>query len=85
VPVQQSQGNGWFARAKRLLDDAGEERVEYGLLLCTQGYKKIVEGDFTAAFDIVEQAARVGTQFADIDVTLARHAGARAYTDESTR
>ena len=78
VPAQQSQGNGWLARAKRLLDDAGEERVEYGLLLCTQGYGKIVEGDLTSALGIFEQADRVGTQFADIDVTsLARHAQAR--------
>ena len=78
MPAQQSQGNGWFARAKRLLDDAGEERVEYGLLLCTQGYLKIVEGDLTSALGMFEQADRVGTQFADIDVTsLARHAQAR--------
>ena len=78
VPAQQSQGNGWLARAKRLLDDAGEERVEYGLLLCTQGYLKIVEGDLTSALGMFEQADRVGTQFADIDVTsLARHAQAR--------
>ena len=78
VPAQQAQGNGWLARAKRLLDDAGEERVEYGLLLCTQGYLKIVEGDLTSALGMFEQADRVGTQFADIDVTsLARHAQAR--------
>lgn len=78
LPAQQAQANGWLARAKRLLDECGEERVEYGLLLCTQGYKKIVEGDFTTAFDIFEQAARVGTQFADFDViSLARHAQAR--------
>jgi len=78
VPAQQAQGNGWLARAKRLLDDAGEERVEYGLLLCTQGYLKIVEGDLTSALGMFEQADRVGTQFSDIDVTsLARHAQAR--------
>jgi ATP/maltotriose-dependent transcriptional regulator MalT len=78
VPVQQAQGNGWLARAKRLLDECGEERAEYGLLLCTQGYMKIVEGDFTAALGLFEQADHVGTHFADIDVTsLARHAQAR--------
>ena len=78
VPAQQAQGNGWLARAKRLLDECGEERVEYGLLLCTQGYMKIVEGDFTSALDLFEQADKVGTHFADIDVTsLARHAQAR--------
>ena len=39
---------------------------------------KIVEGDLTSALGIFEQADRVGTQFADIDVTsLARHAQAR--------
>lgn len=78
VPAQQAQANGWLARAKRHLDECGEERVEYGLLLCTQGYQKIIEGEFTSALDVFEQAARVGTQFADSDVTsLARHAQAR--------
>ena len=78
VPAQQAQGNGWLARAKRLLDECGEERVEYGLLLCTQGYMKIVEGNFSSALDLFEQADKVGTHFADIDVTsLARHAQAR--------
>lgn len=78
IPAQQAQGNGWLARAKRLLDECGEERVEYGLLLCTQGYMKIVEGDFTAALALFEQADKVGSHFADIDVTsLARHAQAR--------
>lgn len=78
VPAQQAQGNGWLARAKRLLDECGEERVEYGLLLCTQGYMKIVEGDHTSALGLFEQADHVGTHFSDIDVTsLARHAQAR--------
>jgi DNA-binding CsgD family transcriptional regulator len=78
VHAQQAQANGWLARAKRLLDECGEERVEYGLLLCTQGYMKIVEGDFTSALGLFEQADAVGTHFADIDVTsLARHAQAR--------
>ena len=43
VPAQQAQANGWLARAKRLLDECGEDRAEYGLLLCTQGYQKITE------------------------------------------
>ena len=78
VPAQQAQGNGWLARAKRLLDECGEERVEYGLLLCTQGYQKIVEGEFALALGLFEQADKVGSHFADIDVTsLARHAQAR--------
>jgi ATP/maltotriose-dependent transcriptional regulator MalT len=39
---------------------------------------KIVEGDFTSALNLFEQADHVGTHFADIDVTsLARHAQAR--------
>jgi DNA-binding CsgD family transcriptional regulator len=78
VPAQQAQANGWLARARRLLDECGDERVEHGLLLCTQGYQKIIESDFPSALAIFEQAARIGTQFADTDVTaLARHAQAR--------
>jgi DNA-binding CsgD family transcriptional regulator len=78
VPSQQAQANGWLARAKRLLDECGTERVEHGFLLCTQGYLKIVEGDLPAALGIFEQAARIGTRFGDTDVTsLARHAQAR--------
>jgi DNA-binding CsgD family transcriptional regulator len=78
VPAQQAQANGWLARAKRLLDESGTERVEHGLLLCTQGYLKIVEGDFRAALDTFGEAARIGARFGDTDVTsLARHAQAR--------
>jgi DNA-binding CsgD family transcriptional regulator len=78
IPAQQAQANGWLARAKRHLDECGQECVEYGLLLCTQGYQKIIEGEFISALDVFEQAAKVGTQFADSDVTsLARHAQAR--------
>ena len=78
VPAQQAQANGWLARAKRLLDECGEERVEYGLLLCTQGYRRSSKATSRRRSDIFEQAARVGTHFADIDVTsLARHAQAR--------
>jgi len=78
VPAQQAQANGWLARAKRLLDESGTERVEHGLLLCTQGYLKIVEGDFPAALEIFGDAARIGSRFGDTDVTsLARHAQAR--------
>jgi len=78
VPAQQAQANGWLARAKRLLDECGTDRVEHGLLLCTQGYQKIIEGDLAAALDVFEQAARVGTRFVDTNVTsLARHAQAR--------
>ena len=78
VPAQQAQANGWLARAKRLLDECGEDRAEHGLLLCTQGYLKIVEGNFPSALEVFEQAARIGTHFGDTDVTsLARHAQAR--------
>jgi DNA-binding NarL/FixJ family response regulator len=78
VPAQQAKANGWLARARRLLDECGSERVEHGLLLCTQGYQKLIEGDLTSALDSFEQAARIGTRFRDSDVTsLARHAQAR--------
>jgi hypothetical protein len=78
VPSQQAQANGWLARARRLLDQCGTERVEHGLLLCTVGYQKLVEGDLSSALDVFEQAARIGARFLDTNVTsLARHAQAR--------
>lgn len=78
VPAQRAQANGWLSRAKRLLDECGEERSEYGLLLCTQGYLKIGESDFPSALALFEEAARIGSHFGDTDVTsLARHAQAR--------
>ena len=78
APAQQAHANGWLSRSRRLLDECGAETVEHGLLLCTNGYQKLIEDDLPSALDIFEQAARVGSRFRDANVTsLARHAQGR--------
>jgi DNA-binding NarL/FixJ family response regulator len=78
APSQQAQANGWLGRARRLLDECGGDSVEHGLLLCTNGYQKIVADDLQSALTTFEEAARIGARFRDTTVTsLARHAHAR--------
>src|SRR2546422_9185983 len=67
-PGQQAQASGWLARARRLLDDQSEESVEQGFLLCVLGRQKAGAGDFTAACDPYEQAARIGARFRNPDL-----------------
>jgi DNA-binding CsgD family transcriptional regulator len=78
-PTQQAQAGGWLARARRLLDECGQDCVEQGFLLCTAGRQKLIAGDMVSALTIFDQAIEIGTRFQDQDVVaFARHAQARA-------
>ncbi len=78
-PGQQSQASGWLARARRLLDEAGRPCAERGFLLCAAGFQKTIEGDVEGAHALFGEAATVGAEFCDPDVTaLARHGVGRA-------
>jgi DNA-binding NarL/FixJ family response regulator len=68
-----ARGGGWLARARRLLDDLGQDCVEHGYLLFPVGMERLVSGDAAAAAATFEQAAKVGERFGDPDlVALAR-------------
>jgi DNA-binding CsgD family transcriptional regulator/tetratricopeptide (TPR) repeat protein len=68
-----ARGGGWVARARRLLDDLGQDCVEQGYLMFPVGLQRLVEGDAVTAAAIFDQAAKIGERFGDPDlVTLAR-------------
>ena len=78
-PAQQAQAGGWLARVRRLLDESTLECAEQGFFLCAFGFQKVVEGEIEAAHAAFGQAARIGAQFKDPDLTaLARHGEGRA-------
>ena len=74
-----AQAGGWLARARRLLDECGQDCVENGLLLVPVGIRAFHEGDPAAAYAAFVDAAAIGERFANRDVvTLARHGQGRA-------
>lgn len=76
---EHSQGSGWIARARRLLDDGQHDCVEQGYLLLPLALQFIAAGDNATAYTTFGQAAKTGERFGDRDlVTLARHGEGRA-------
>ena len=74
-----SQASGWFARARRLLDDGGLDCVEQGYMLLPTAIRSVHEGDAAAAYAMFLQAASIGERFRDLDlVTSARMGQGRA-------
>jgi len=72
-------GSGWLARARRVLDDGGQQCVVHGYLLLPDGIRHIGSGNAAAACDTFREAAALGTRFGDTDlVALARHGEGRA-------
>jgi DNA-binding CsgD family transcriptional regulator len=74
-----AQGSGWLARARRLLDECGQDCVERGYLLLPEALRSISEGDYERAAGTFRLAARAGDRFGDADlIALARHGEGRA-------
>jgi ATP/maltotriose-dependent transcriptional regulator MalT len=68
-----AQASGWMARAARLLDESGEPAVERGYLVLSAARQSIMSGNFVEAESRFAEAARIGEQFGDPDLTnLAR-------------
>jgi DNA-binding CsgD family transcriptional regulator len=79
-PASRAQAGGWFARARRLLDECGSDCAERGLLLCSEGFQLSVQGAVAAGLVAFQEAAAIGTRFRDSDVlALARHGQARCF------
>ena len=69
----QAQAGGWFARAERILDEAGEDCVERGYLLMPSALENAAQGDHEAALAAYVAAAAIAERFGDTDLaTLAR-------------
>jgi DNA-binding CsgD family transcriptional regulator len=78
-PSARAQAAGWFARARRLVDELQEPCVEEGWLLCASARDLASSRDFAAAFDAFSQAIEIAERFGDRDlIALARHGRGRA-------
>ena len=70
---ETARATGWFARAQRLLDRAGQECVERGYLLVPVWLEQLDRGDYRAGYATAGEAAALGERFGDADLTwLAR-------------
>lgn len=70
---QPAAASGWFARARRLVEEHPESSAVEGLLLVNQGLGRMFRGDAEGALDLFAQAERTGERFQDRDViALAR-------------
>ena len=70
---QIGPATGWLGRAQRLLENEGE-CAERGYLLLPVMFQHEAAGDFAAAAEAAEQAARIGERFGDPDLfALAIH------------
>jgi DNA-binding CsgD family transcriptional regulator len=63
-----AQAGGWHARATRLLDEAGADCVERGLLLVPLALRARGEGDVAGSLAIFEQVAAIAERFGDPDL-----------------
>jgi len=67
-------GNGWLARAQRLLDDDQRDCREQGYLLLPLAIQRAEEGRPADALEIASRAADIAERFGDPDLsTHARH------------
>ena len=66
---EMARGGGWFMRARRLLDEAGTDCAEQGLLLVPLALQQLGQGDGEGAFATSREMASIGERFGDPDVT----------------
>lgn len=70
---ERARGGGWFARARRLVEEHGDDCVERGYLLVPEALGALAGGDAAAARDTFTRAAETGERFDDPDLrTLGR-------------
>jgi len=60
-----NQSRAWFARARMLLDEHGEDGAERGYLLVAEGVRELGSGDASSAEAKFSRAQAMGRQFAD--------------------
>ena len=75
---EHARGGAWIERGRRLLDEASDDCVERGYLLLPEAFEHLMRGDIAAAYTRFCEAADIGQQFGDRDLTaLARHSRGR--------
>lgn len=76
---ERARGNGWLARAERVLESAERDCPERGYVQLAIALRSLLEGDAGAAHRAFEQAAAIGERSGDPDLTtLARQGAGRA-------
>ena len=70
-----AQAGGWFARARRVLDDAERDCVERGYLLVPVALQSLYSGAPAAALQTFEEIAEMAERFSDRDLTAMGHLG----------
>ena len=71
-------GNGWHARAARLLDELADDVAERGYLCDSEMMGHILDGDFAAAFPLAPRITEYGRRFDEPDLfALGLHAEGR--------
>ena len=76
---QLAQSAGWFARARRLVDEGQTDSAEHGYLLLASAMKNIGEGKYDEAYAAFSEGVKIGERLHDVDlVTFARHGQGRA-------
>jgi DNA-binding NarL/FixJ family response regulator len=70
---EMSRSGGWMARAKRVLDEYGQECAERGYLMVPTALMTIDGGDPQGGFAIFEQVGKIGERFGDQELlTMSR-------------
>jgi DNA-binding NarL/FixJ family response regulator len=78
-PDQQAQSGGWFARARRLVEDAGVPCVEQGWLMGAAAHQRVMQNDLPGAYAAFLEARDVGRRFQDRDlISMATYGQGRA-------
>ncbi|HEU5153668.1 MAG TPA: hypothetical protein VFU03_02940, partial [Gemmatimonadales bacterium] len=76
---ETARGNGWLARAQRILEAHPRECVESGYLIQHSAIRAFFEGDAARAHALFLQATEIGERFGDHDlVTMARQGQGRS-------
>ncbi|NYJ36892.1 LuxR family transcriptional regulator [Nocardiopsis aegyptia] len=66
---EHARGGGWFARARRVLDECPPDRAEQGYLCLPHSLRALAGGDPDAAYAGFEQAAALGASSGDADLS----------------
>jgi class 3 adenylate cyclase len=69
VRLQQAVGNGWLARAERLLEGLPEGRA-HGYLALQRALEALGRRDFDATYELGETAERIGREHGDMGLEL---------------
>jgi DNA-binding CsgD family transcriptional regulator len=82
---------GWFGRAERLIDQAGEDSIVYGYLQLPVVFQRLATSDLDGAYAAASQAAAIARRFGEEDLfaTATQAAGTalikQGRTDEGLR